>query len=498
MGRFLGIDLGTQSLKAIVYDSERREVLAAGGSELRLIRRPDGTREQLAGWWLDALAAALSQMAPAAKASVQALAVSGQQHGFVPLGADGKVLAPVKLWCDTATVRECEEIAERFGGQARCLEELGNPILPGYTASKIRWLKNRQPERYARLAAILLPHDYLNFHLTGEQVMECGDASGTGLLDIRRRCWRPDMLEALDSERDLAACLPPLIGAGDSAGSLRSKVAEQLGLPPGIPVACGGGDNMMAAIATGNLAEGRLTASLGTSGTMFAYSDSPGLDPAGELAAFCSSTGGWLPLHCTMNCTVATELARSLLSMDIRQLEQALGESPPGAEGVLVLPFYNGERTPNLPRGQGCILGLDGGNMTPANILRASLEAAVFGLRSGLAAFERTLAAQITELRLTGGGAASAAWRQAIADNLQLPAKRLDAEQGAALGAALNAMLLGSPAHGDSAALAAEVDAHVKFDEASLAVPNPRTAAPYQQQYERYCQHLDQLKPLFE
>ena len=497
MSRFLGIDLGTQSLKAIVYDAERREVLASGSSSLRLVSRADGTREQLADWWLKALAAALAAIEPALKASVRAMAVSGQQHGFVPLDVNGRVLAPVKLWCDTATVRECEEVAERFGGQARCLEEAGNPILPGYTASKIRWLKNHQPELYARMATILLPHDYLNFHLTGEQVMECGDASGTGLFDIRRREWHAGLLRAVDSSRDLAACLPRVIGAADSAGSLRAPVAEQLGLPPRIPVACGGGDNMMAAIGTGNLAEGRLTVSLGTSGTMFAYSDSACVDPAGELAAFCSSTGGWLPLHCTMNCAVATDLARSLLGMEIDQLEPALAESAPGAEGVLVLPFYNGERTPNLPNGKGCILGLDGDNMSRANVLRASMEASVFGLRSGLAAFARTPAGAVAEVRLTGGAAASPAWRQAVADNLGLPVKRLDAEQGAALGAALNAMLLGNPAHGDSAALAAEVDEHVKFDESAPAFPNPDAAAAYQQQYEKYRRYLEQLNPLF-
>ena len=497
MSRFLGIDLGTQSLKVIVYDSERQAVVGSGSQALHLISRADGAREQCADWWVKALHSALGQIEPAVKASVRALAVSGQQHGFVPLGADGRVLAPVKLWCDTATVRECEEIAQRFGGQAKCIKQAGNPILPGYTAPKIRWLKNHEPERYAQLQTILLPHDYLNFHLTGEQLMECGDASGTGLLDIRRRDWHAGLLAAVDSERDLAACLPPLIGAGDSAGQLRPAVAEQLGLPPGAPVACGGGDNMMAAIGTGNLTEGRLTLSLGTSGTLFAYSDAPGLDPAGELAAFCSSTGGWLPLHCTMNCTVATELARSLLNMDIGQMERALDASAPGASGVLVLPFYNGERAPNLPNGKGCILGLDGGNMTPANLLRASMEAAVFGLRAGLAAFRRTLAGEINEVRLTGGAAASVAWRQAIADNLGLPTKRLAAEQGAALGAALNAMLLGSPAHGDSAALAAVVDEHVKFDESALAVPNSEAAAWYQRPYERYCEYLDQLKPLF-
>ena len=501
MSRFLGIDLGTQSLKAIVYDSERREVAAAGSCELQLISRADGTREQLAEWWIEALHQALRQIPPACLSSVKAIAVSGQQHGFVPLAADARVLAPVKLWCDTATARECDEIAARFGGQQRCIEVVGNAVLPGYTASKIVWLKNHHPELYAELATILLPHDYLNHYLTGELVMERGDASGTGLLDIRTRDWHAGMLAAVDPDRDLSDCLPPLIGAADTVGPLRAPLAEQLGLPAGTPVACGGGDNMMAAIGTGNMTEGRLTMSLGTSGTLFAYADAPCIDPAGELAAFCSSTGGWLPLLCTMNCTVASELARSLLQIDLAAMEEAAVAAVAGADGVVVLPFYNGERTPNLPNGKGCILGLNDANMTPANIVRASMESAVFGLRAGLEAFSRAhdaLVGRIDEIRLTGGAARSAVWRQIVADNFGRPVRLPALQEGAAMGAALNAMLLGSANHGDPRALAAEVDEHVEFDEQYDAVPDPGTQAIYDQQFGIYNSYLDELRPLFE
>ena len=501
MSRFLGIDLGTQSLKAIVYDSENREVTASASRDLQLISRADGTREQLAEWWIEALHSAVSQLPRACRASVKAIAVSGQQHGFVPLASDGRVLAPVKLWCDTATAVECDEIAARFGGQQRCIEDVGNAILPGYTASKIAWLRNHHPELYADLATILLPHDYLNHYLTGELVMERGDASGTGLLDIRTRDWHAGMLAALDPDKDLSDCLPPLVGAADTVGTLRARRAEQLGLPAGTPVACGGGDNMMAAIGTGNLTEGRLTMSLGTSGTLFAYADAPCIDPVGELAAFCSSTGGWLPLLCTMNCTVASELSRSLLQMDLAAMEQAAVNAPPGADGVVVLPFYNGERTPNLPNGKGCILGLNDTNMTPVNIVRASMESAVFGLRAGLEAFARahdTLVDRIDEIRLTGGAARSAVWRQIVADNFGRPVRLPVSQEGAAMGAALNAMLLGSASHGDSRALAAEVDEHIAFDEQCSAVPDPGTGGIYDQQFELYNSYLDELKPLFE
>ena len=501
MSRFLGIDLGTQSLKALVYDSERREVAATGSNELRLISRADGTREQLAEWWIEALHSALEKMPGACRSSVTAIGVSGQQHGFVPLDADGRVLAPVKLWCDTATVSECDEISARFGGRQHCIDKVGNAILPGYTASKIAWLRNHHPDKYAQLATILLPHDYLNYYLTGELVMECGDASGTGLLDIRSRDWHSGMLAAVDPDRDLSACLPPLLSAAETVGTLRAPLAERLGLPAGTPVACGGGDNMMAAIGTGNVSEGRLTMSLGTSGTLFAYADAPCIDPVGELAAFCSSTGGWLPLLCTMNCTVASELARSLLRMDLESMESAARGAAPGANGIVVLPFYNGERTPNLPNGKGCILGLDGDNMTSANIVRASMEAAVFGLRAGLEAFARghdRLVDGFDEIRLTGGAAGSAVWRQIVADNFGRPVRLPVSQEGAAMGAALNAMLLGSANHGDSRALAAEVDEHIEFDAEAGAVPDPATQATYDQQFEIYNTWLEKLRPQFE
>ena len=326
--------------------------------------------------------------------------------------------------------------------------------------------------------------------------MECGDASGTGLLDIRRRQWHHGMLQALEPERDLAACLPPLIGPADIGGALRPEIAGMLGLPAGVPVACGGGDNMMAAFGTGNVTPGRLTMSLGTSGTMFAFSDKPCIDPQGDLAAFCSSNGGWLPLLCTMNCTVATELARDLFRVEISSLEHLISESAPGANGVVVLPFYNGERTPNLPNGKGCIMGLDVDNTTQANIMQASMEAAVFGLRAGLDAFSR-VGCDISDIRLTGGGSKSASWRQMIADTFGLPVRVPQLDEGAALGAAMNAMLVHQGLADDPAASAALIDEHIQFDESRTALPDAANGEIYQHSYQRYRQHVELLTPLF-
>lgn len=493
---FLGIDVGTQSVKALIYDADRRRVIEVRSAPLDLISTADGTREQLAPWWLAALGQCLDGFGKREKASVKAIAVSGQQHGFVPLGADDTVLAPVKLWCDTSTLAECEQITANFGGQDRCIREVGNPILPGYTASKVRWLRNHSSADYARLATILLPHDYINFYLTGERVMECGDASGTGMLDVRRRTWHAGMLAAVDENRDLGRALPPLVESGSMIGQLRSNVASALGLPRGIPVASGGGDNMMAAIGTGNIRAGRMTVSLGTSGTLFASADKPVIDPQGAVAAFCSSTGGWLPLLCTMNGTVATELTRHLFGLDVEQLERQAAAVPAGSHGVMTLPFFNGERTPDLPRGKGCILGLDDRNCSSENFLRSAMEAVVYGLRSGLDRFREHDCA-MSELRLTGGGSRSAVWRQMVADIFDLPVCVPGIDEGAALGAALQSLWMYQRAQGEDIQLEQLVDTHLELDSARSCLPQEAAVTAYGEFYRDYLRHVAAITPLY-
>lgn len=488
---YLGIDVGTQSVKALLYDADAVAVAAVESAPLRLVSEPDGTREQEAAWWIAALEDCVSRLPAAGRAAVRGIGVSGQQHGFVALDASDDVLAPVKLWCDTATAAECDEITDAFGGEAACINQVGNAILPGYTASKIRWLKSRRPALYRELATILLPHDYVNLVLTGERVMEYGDASGTGLLDIRERCWHRGLLAAVDADRDLAETLPPLVGPEAPIGQLRDAVAKQLGLPLGVPVSSGGGDNMMAAIGTGSVVPGRMTVSLGTSGTLFASADRAVIDSGGEIAAFCSSTGGWLPLLCTMNCTVATELTRTLFGADLPALEAAVASAPPGSGGVVTLPFFNGERTPNLPSARGCVMGLDEGNYTPQNLLRSAMESAVYGLRSGLEAFRRN-GYDVDCLRLTGGGAASGAWRQMVADVFELPVTVQACDEGAALGAALQALWVAGGGE-----LRALVDAHLVVDEARTCAPAPAAVSEYRAHFDNYRRHVEVARSLY-
>jgi xylulokinase len=421
------------------------------------------------------------------RARVTAIGVSGQQHGFVPLGPSGQVLAPAKLWCDTSTQAECELIMATVGGAARCIEVAGNPVLAGYTASKLPWTRGHRPDVYARLATILLPHDYVNFWLTGQRWMECGDASGTGWLDVRNRQWSATMLAATDPDRDLAACLPPLVEA-DATFPLAPAIAAELDLPRGAQVSAGGGDNMMAAIGTGNVTPGVLSMSLGTSGTLFTCADHPVVDAAGGWAAFCSSTGGWLPLICTMNCTVATDNVARAFGGSSRDDDALLASTHPGADGLGMLPFFNGERTPDLPHARASLYGMDCNNFTRGNAYRAAMEGATYALRNGFDAL-RAAGLRFDAIRLTGGGSQSAAWRQMVADVFELPVEVPAQVEGAAFGAALQA-LWACDSGGGNADLAAITREHVQLEPGRGAWPNAQAAGGYRTAYQRFQRQL--------
>jgi xylulokinase len=309
-------------------------------------------------------------------------------------------------------------------------------MLPGFTAPKILWLKRHEPENFAKLATVLLPHDYLNFRLTGQRRMEYGDASGTALMDVRKRTWARDVLDFIDPA--LAQKIPALRSSRKPAGTLLPELAKRWNLPGGVIVSAGGGDNMMGAIGTGNVAPGRVTASLGTSGTIYAYSEKPVVDPAGEVAGFCDSTDAWLPLVCTMNVTVATEAARHLYGWSHEQSEKEIASVPAGSDGLLFLPYLTGERTPNLPRATGVFHGLTPRTMKPAHLMRATMEGVTMGVAYGMDGL-RALGVAPTEIRLIGGGSRSGAWRQICADVFGCRVVTLMEAEGAALGAAIQA-----------------------------------------------------------
>jgi len=496
---FIGIDSGTQGTKGVVFSRQEGRNLAEAYTDHQLIENIGGRREQETEWWIEACSTVIGQLLKQSNVSrdlIRAIGVSGQQHGMVPLDARGEVIRPAKLWCDTETAPQCDQITGSIGSHAKVIELIGNSVAAGFTASKILWLKQHEPQNYERLATVLLPHDYINYWLTGEKKTEFGDASGTAYFDVKTRTWSEAILNAIDDSGKLQQCLPELIESDSPVGSIRLEIAELFDLNPDVLVSSGGGDNMMAAIGTGNVSPGIVTTSLGTSGTIYSFSDMPIIDPNGELAAFCSSSGGWLPLVCTMNVTVSTELTRDLLGRSLTDLNQLASSAPPGAEGILLLPYFNGERTPALPNATACLFGLTSTNYNAANIARSSMEGATLGLRYGLEVLKQQ-GLTPTEVRLVGGGAKSPLWRQMVADVFNCPVVCPESSEAGAVGSALQAIWCYIRQKEGDAAISELTDRYITLDESTRAEPDGSTAARYTEVYQNYLNLNDTMKPMF-
>jgi xylulokinase len=457
-----------------------------------MISGANGRREQDVQEWLNAFeqatAAALAQ-AGISGAEIQGIGVSGQQHGLVMIDELGQVLRPAKLWCDTESAPENDRLLDYLGGEAGSLERLGIAIAPGYTVSKLLWTKEQFPDLFARIDKILLPHDYLNYWLTGRCCSEYGDSSGTGYFNVRTRQWDLDILRHIDPTGRLVGALPDLLEAHESVGTILPAIAERLGINPKAIVSSGGGDNMMGAIGTGNIAPGSITMSLGSSGTVYAFADEGNVSAQPSVATFCSSSGGWLPLICTMNLTNATSAIRELFALDIGAFNAAIASSPIGAQGVLMLPFLNGERVPALPHATGSILGLDSTNLNQANLCRAVVEGTTFGLRYGLDLL-RESGIKSANIRLIGGGAKSAIWRQIVADIMDTPVICTTGTEAAALGAAIQAAWCHSHVEGAAESLQALSERCVSLDPGSETRPVAEHVAAYHKVYQQYRNQL--------
>jgi xylulokinase len=495
----LGVDSGTQSTKVLVLDVTKKKVLSSASQKYDLIPNlPAGAKEQDPETWRKATAKSIQEALKLAKAKpgeVVAIGVSGQQHGFVPLDQRGAVIRPAKLWCDTSTAKECEQITAALGGPKSTIKALGNSVLPGFTASKILWLKNQEPKNFAKLATVLLPHDYLNFWLTGRAVMEYGDASGTALLDVRRRKWSEATLKAIDA--GLAEKLPPLISSDQPVGTLQASTAAELGLGSGVLVSAGGGDNMMGAIGTGNTRPGVITASFGTSGTIYACAEKPVIDPKGEIAAFCDSTNRWLPLLCTMNVTVATEMVRNDFGWSCREMDVESAKVGPGSGGLLLLPYLEGERTPNVPAGTGVFFGVNTRTFTAAHFGRASMEGVTLGMNYGLRRLAE-LGVKPQQIRATGGGANSPLWRQIMADVFNAEVVTLRVGEGAAYGAALQALWCWRLQKGEKVSIEEVTDEYVSLNQKESVAPIAKNVKAYQELQSLQDEVSLALRPTFE
>ncbi len=470
----IGLDVGTQGTKGLALDVESRRVIARAGSAYGLIQGlPVGAAEQHPDtWWsaiVDIVRALVRDLGKRAS-EIGALGVSGQQHGFVPLDDQGEVIRPAKLWCDTSTADEARELSQRFG----------RAVPTGFTASKILWLARHEPANFARLRTVLLPHDWVNLRFTGRVCMEAGDASGTGFFDVRRRAFDSAHISAIDPR--LVDCMPPLVPPDAPIGTVRDDIADSLGLPRGVLVSPGGGDNMMSAIGAGATRPGVFVISLGTSATAFAYSATAIVDPEGLIAPFCDSTGGWLPLLCTMNATGVLEEVRAHAAPpnDHASLTERAARVEPGCGGVVFVPYLVGERVPDLPNATGSIHGLRTGSLDPAVLYRAAIEGVTLNLAWGIERMKR-LGIPLATVRLVGGGARNHLWRQVIADVLDAPVTALAEVETAAIGAAMQAATVSGARveHTDAVLPAREVPT-------SRSMPRPREVGLYRDLLQRF------------
>jgi xylulokinase len=439
MALMLGLDIGTSGSKAILCD-EKGHMLASSVSEYPLLTPfPLWSEQDPAEWWQGAKQVLKAVLADVDPGQVVGLGLTGQMHGSVFLDAQDNVIRPALLWNDQRTAQECQQITDRIG-QQRLIEIAGNPALTGFQAPKILWLRNHEPENYARLKRVLLPKDYIRLLLTGEAATDASDAAGTLLLDLAHRDYSAEILEKLEFER---SWLPKVYEGPQVTGRLLADVAVELGLPAGLPVVAGGGDNAAAAVGTGIVQTGIVSSSIGTSGVIFAHSDEIAYDPQGRLHTFCHAVPGKYHL---MAVTLSaggsfrwwrdTVRAASGSDLSYDQLTQMAASVPAGAEGLLFLPYLTGERTPHLdPFARGAFVGLTARH-SAAHMARAVMEGVVFSLRDGLEIM-RTLGLPIGQIRATGGGGRSPLWRQMQADIYGAEVVTLQAEEGPAYGAAL-------------------------------------------------------------
>lgn len=474
MAVLVGLDVGTSGTRAVAVDG-RGALLAEATS----LYEPDSPRpgwsEQRPEDWWQAAREVLAAVAAGAGGEILGLGIAGQMHGSVFLDAAGEVIRPALLWNDQRTESDCVAITERVGKE-RLLELAGNPALTGFQAPKLLWLRRQEPEAHARVASVLLPKDYVRLKLTGERATDASDASGTLLLNVRSRKWSDEILDALDVPREW---LPEVYEGPEVTATVRDAVADELGLPRGLLVAAGGGDNAAAAVGVGVVRERLISSSIGTSGVLFAHRDSFAPDRSGRVHAFCHAVpGAYHLMAVTLSAGGSLNWWRERFaaSAGFDSLAAEAAEVEPGAEGLLFLPHLTGERSPHLdPRASGAFVGLKASHGRP-QLTRAVMEGVVLSMRAGLDVM-RALGTAVDEVRATGGGARSRLWLQLQADIYGSPIRRAAIDEGPAYGAALLAGVASGVFEDIEAA-----SAGVRLRE-SITEPDPRRARRYDELY---------------
>lgn len=437
-GFVLGIDVSTTATKAVLIDGDGA-VRATGTAEYPLsVPRPMWSEQDPALWWTGATTAIRAALASAGVGgdAIAAVGLTGQMHGLVLLDAADAVIRPAILWNDQRTGPECDWIRSTVGPE-RLIAITGNDALTGFTAPKLVWVRDHEPDAWARVAHVLLPKDYVRLQLTGEHAMDKADGSGTILFDLAARDWSAEMLAALGID---PAWMPPTFEGPVVTGTITAEAAAATGLRAGTPVVAGGGDQSANGVGVGVVAAGSMALSLGTSGVVFAATESPVIEPAGRVHAFCHAVPGrWHLMSVMLSAAGSLRWFRDALApgVEFGALVEAAGEIPPGSDGLLFLPYLSGERSPHPdPSARGAFVGLTLAH-DRRHLTRAVLEGVAFGLRDGLDLMIDAGMPPPSQIRASGGGTASALWRQILADTLDAEIVTVSTTEGAAYGAGL-------------------------------------------------------------
>jgi xylulokinase len=490
MSSFIGLDIGTTGVKSLLVN-EKGKILSTASAEYPLYTPyPLWSEQEPEDWWqgtITVLRKLITQNG-IVKGDIKGIGLTGQMHGAVFLDNKQQIIRRALLWNDQRTAFECQQITSAVGDE-RLIEIAGNPALTGFQLPKILWLRNKEPELYARLDKVLLPKDYIRLMLTGEFATDCSDAAGTLLLDLRKRDWSREILQILEIPLNW---LPQVYEGSQITGNLLPEIAKSIGLPTGLPVIAGGGDNAAAAVGTGIVRSGLVSSSIGTSGVVFAHSEDISLDPEGRLHTFCHAVPGKYHLMAvTLSAgnsfrwlrdtfqAVISKLGGSDKRIDYEMLTKHASGIAPGCDGLIFLPYLTGERTPHLdPLATGMFVGLTSRH-TMAHMIRAVMEGVIFSLRDGLEIM-RGLEVPIEQIRAIGGGGKNPLWCQMQADIFGCEVVNLEVEEGPAFGAALLAIASGN----DSAGVSAVSERCVVTKLSRL--PDPMVVSRYQNVYDVY------------
>lgn len=500
MAYLLGIDIGTSGTKVIAIDEAGKLVASASAEYELLTPRPLWAEQRAEDWWDATCACVRSVLATVPAEEVAGIGLSGQMHGLVMLDSKGEVLRPAILWCDQRTQAQCDSITATVGKET-LVAETANPVLTGFTAPKIIWVRENEPDIYDKARRFLLPKDYIRYKLTGEFATEVSDASGTSLLNVPKRQWSDVVLGKLQISKEL---LPKVYESYEVSGKVSASVAAATGLKAGTPVVGGGGDQAAGAVGNGIVQSGIISVTTGTSGVVFAFADAPTVDPALRVHTFCHavpnkwhvmgvmlSAGGSLRWYRDTLCAPEKRVA-SLMNVDPYELitKEADGV-PAGSEGLLFLPYLTGERTPHPdPHARGAFVGLTVRH-GKQHMARAVLEGVSFGLRDSLEIL-KSMNVSIGNVRASGGGARSEVWRQIQADVFNFPLSTINVDEGPALGVALLAGV------GVGIYSSVEEACNTVIKVMSSTPVQPEAAAVYEKYYEVYRALYPALKPQFD